>query len=105
MNPIHILDCTSTFANQHTQTHTRTHLWNSHPPGEATSLHVNEPGILQGVAAQGEALSREHSMGPHLEARQTQVAVPQHPICSRSLWAKDECQDHKHVQSYIPGKP
>lgn len=48
-----------------------THLWNSDPAGQPPSLHVNEPGILQRVSAQRKALSGEHGMGPHLQARQT----------------------------------
>lgn len=56
------------------------HLWNSDPAGKPPGLHVNEPGVLQRVTAQRKALCGEHSVGPHLQARQAQVAVSQDPV-------------------------
>lgn len=53
-----------------------TNLGDGDPAGEPPGLHVDKPGVLQRVAAQGEALSGEHGVGPHLQAGQTQVAVP-----------------------------
>lgn len=77
---LHLSQCHRSLAN--------THLWHGDPAAEPSSLHVNEPGILQGVAAQGETLSRKHCVGPHLQARQAEMAIPQHAIRCGTLWKK-----------------
>lgn len=67
-----------------------THLWNGDSPSEPPGLHVNQPRVLQCVAVSREALGGEHGVSPHLEARQAQVTVPQHPVCGGPLWADAE---------------
>lgn len=66
-----------------------THLWDRHPAREPPRLHVDEPGVLQRVAAQRESLRREHGVRPHLQAGQTQVSVPQHAVRRGTLQAQD----------------
>lgn len=72
---------------------TNAHLWHGDPAGKPSSLHVNEPGILQSVAAHGETLSRKHGMCPHLQAREAEVAVPQHAIRCGTLQSQKRKKD------------
>lgn len=72
-----------------------THLWHGDSAREPSSLHVDEPGVLQGVAAQGETLSREHGVGPHLQARQAEVAVPQHAVRRGTLRSQKKKRIYK----------
>lgn len=57
-----------------------THLRNRDPAGQRPGLHVDEPSVLERVAAHREALGRKHGMGPHLHPGEVQVSVSQRAV-------------------------